>query len=210
VKALARRRTRAVSRLAGLATLGLLALAAFTPLANVVARRLLTPDPPAPADAIVALASTVYQDGTLSDASLRRFARAVELYAAGAAPILVLSGSTPEPGLDEAAVRATLARRFGVPPAAILPVPGSRTTREEARAVAALLGPRGARRVLVVTDWPHATRTRATFSQAGLDARIAVTGRPADAARSPANRLWLAWECARELGARAYYRLGFP
>jgi uncharacterized SAM-binding protein YcdF (DUF218 family) len=202
---------RAASRLAGLATLGLLAVAAFTPLPNVVARRLLTPDPPAPADAIVALNATVYRDGTLSDASLRRFARAVELYAAGAAPLLVLSGSTPEPGLDEAAIRATLARRFGVPPAAILPVPGPHTTREEALAVAALLGPRGARRVLVVTDWLHATRARAMFQRAGLDARIAVAGRPADTALTPASRLQLAWECTRELGARAYYRLsGFP
>jgi len=61
--------------------------------------------------------------------------------------------------------------------------------------------------VLVVTDWAHAGRVRGTFQRVGLDVRVAVTRRLADAAVTPNGRLELAWECARELLARAYYRL---
>jgi uncharacterized SAM-binding protein YcdF (DUF218 family) len=196
-----------VARALGFATLGLLAVTAFTPLPNVVARRLMTPDSPMPADAIVALAAAILRDGTLSDDSIRRFVRATELYADGLAPLLILSGTTPGPGLDEGEVRAALARRLGVPAAAIITLGGTHTTRDEAVAVAAALRPRGARHVLVVTDWAHAARVRATFEQVGLEVRVAVTGQPADAAVTPDRRLWLAWECAREALARAYYRL---
>jgi uncharacterized SAM-binding protein YcdF (DUF218 family) len=187
-------------------TLGLLAVTALTPLPNVVARRLVTPDPPMPADAIVALAATIYGDGTLSDDSMRRFVRATELYKEGVAPLLVLSGVQRGPELDEGEVRAALARRLGVPTSAIVTVTGDHT-RDEALAVVAALRPRGARRVLVVTDWAQAGRVRATFKSVGLDVRVAVTRRPADAAATPHARLWLAWECAREFLARAYYRL---
>jgi len=124
------RRLLLAARALGLATLGLPAVTAFTPLPNVVARRLVTPDPPMPADAIVALAATIAWDGTLD--SIRRFVRAAELYAEGVAPLLVFSGDNHRPGLDEGAVRAALARRFGVPPSAIVTVTGHHTTRDEA------------------------------------------------------------------------------
>jgi uncharacterized SAM-binding protein YcdF (DUF218 family) len=201
------RRLLRVVRALGFATLGLLAATALTPLPNVVARSLVTPDPETPADAIVALAGAIHADGTLNDSSIRRFVRATELYKEGLAPLLVLSGGKPTPELDEAEVRAALARRFGVPPSAIVTVTGHHTTRQEALAVVAVLEPRGVHRVLVVTDWDHAGRARATFQTVGFDVRVAVTRRPADAVSTPQARLWLGWECARELLALVYYRL---
>jgi uncharacterized SAM-binding protein YcdF (DUF218 family) len=193
--------------------LGVLAIAAalaaaFTPLPNVLARRLVTPDPPGPADAIVALAARAHADGTLSDDSLRRLVRALELYAEGRAPLLVLSGAPPRAEADEAGIRARLARRLGVPAGALLTLSRpARTTDEEARLTAALLGARGLERVLVVTDWTHAARARGAFRRAGLDARVAVTARVADAAETPGERAALAWACVREVLARVYYRL---
>jgi uncharacterized SAM-binding protein YcdF (DUF218 family) len=196
-----------VARALGLATLGVLAATALTPLPNVVARSLVTPDPATPVDAIVALAGAIHTDGTLSDDSIRRFLRATDLYTEGLAPLLVLSGGRPRPGLDEGDVRAALARRFGVPPSAIVTINANYTTRDEALAVAAALRPRGAHSVLVVTDWDHAGRARATFERVGFEVRVAVTRRPADAVSTPNGRLWLGWECVRELLALAYYRL---
>jgi uncharacterized SAM-binding protein YcdF (DUF218 family) len=196
-----------VARLLGYATLGLLAVLAATPLANGLARRLVIPDPPMPADAIVPLAATIHLDGTLSDDSVRRLMRAVELHGQGLAPLLVLSGITTETGMDEARTRASLVHRSGVSPSATITVSGHRTTREEALAVVAALRPLGARRLLIVTDWVHAERARRTFERAGVDVRVAVTRRPADTVRSPAGRLRLAWECGRELAALVYYRL---
>lgn len=201
------RRLLLIARVLGLASLSLLAVTILTPLPNVAARRLVTPDSPMPADAIVALASTIHRDETLSNNSLRRLVRATELYAEGLAPLLVLSGTSPEPGLDESEVRATLARRFGVPASAIVTVTGHHTTREEALAVGAALRPRGVHQLLIVTDWEHAERARATFQRVGFQARVAVTGRPADTASTPKGRLQLGWECTRSLLALAYYRL---
>lgn len=201
------RRLLSGARALGLATLGLMTVTALTPLPNVVARSLVTPDPPMPADAIVALASAIDRDGMLSDTSLRRLVRATELYTEGLAPLLVLSGGNLRLGLDEAEVRAALARRFGVPPSAIVTVSGHQTTREEALAVVTALQSRGAHRLLVVTDWDHARRARATFQRVGFDVRVAVTRRPADAASTPPGRLRLGWECIRALLALVYYRL---
>ncbi len=200
------RRVLRLARALGIAAFGLLGAVTLTPLATAVSQGLVTPDPPQPADAIVALAATIHEDGTLSEDSLRRLVRAIELYTEGWAPLLILSGGPLKRGLDEAAVRSALARRLGVPAPAIVPLAGPHTTHEEGQAVAAVLGPRAARRVLIVTDWAHARRARATFRHAGLDARVAVTGRPADPA-TPEGRLRLAWECARELLAQTYYRL---
>ena len=200
------RRLLLVARTLGLAALGLAALTILTPLPNVAARRLVRVDAPAPADAIVALSSTINGDGTLSDNSMSRFIRATELYAEGLAPLLVLSGTSPEPGLEEGEVRAALARRFGVPESAIITVSGHHTTYEEALSVVAAPRPRGARRVLVVTDWAHIGRVRAVYKRAGLEVRVVATHWPVDTTTTPQGRLWLAWDCTRELLARVYYR----
>jgi uncharacterized SAM-binding protein YcdF (DUF218 family) len=201
------RRLLRAARALGLLTVGLLTITAFTPLSNVVARSLAAPDSPRPVDAIVALASNIQRDGALNEPSLRRLVRAMELYAEGLAPLLVLSGAHVESGLDEGAVRAALARRLGVPQSAIVTVTGPRSTREEALAIEVALQSRGVHRLLVVTDWDHAERARATFERVGFEVRVAVTRRPADAASTPKDRLRLGWDCARSLLALAYYRL---
>lgn len=191
----------------GLTVLVLFFLAAFTPLPNLAGARFLTPDPVVPADAIVALAASIEWDGTLGPTSLRRLVRAIELYAGGAAPLLLISGTSPAPGLDEAATRGALARRLGVPAQAIVLVAGPRDTREEAAVVAAVLQRWSARRVLIVTDWSHALRARRVFRAAGFDARVVITTDAPRAARSPRERVELAWNLGRELAANAYYRL---
>lgn len=111
---------RALRGVGGVALAGFL-LAAFTPLPGLLSRLLARPGPLAPAAAIVVLGGGgVRADGSLSDTSLRRTLRGLELYQAGLAPLLVLAGPRSESGHVEAEARAALARRCGIPEAAML------------------------------------------------------------------------------------------
>jgi uncharacterized SAM-binding protein YcdF (DUF218 family) len=97
----------------------------------------------------------------------RRLKRGIELWCAGAAPLLVLSGggSGPEP---EACVmrRAAIAR--GVPDEALLVEPHSRDTLENARETAHLLRRRRCRGVILVSDLTHLPRAVLLFRLAGV------------------------------------------
>jgi uncharacterized SAM-binding protein YcdF (DUF218 family) len=153
------------------------------------------------ADAIVVLGrGGVDADQVLTNRSLRRTLRGVELYQNGLAPLLVVSGSA-----GEAAARAELARGFGVPPDALLRVSGPQTTREEGATLAAALGPRGIRRVLLVADPIDMPRARALLERAGFTVFPAPTA--ATGPGQPEGRLSLLREMGLELGGWLYYRL---
>ena len=126
-------------RILGAVALALVAVAALTPAVEWLATRYAEPARLAPADAIVVLGGDFRPDGWLDTASLRRLVHGILLYRQGLAPLLVLSGTTPPAGPSEPEVRARLARELGVPSAAILPVIGANTTREEAVRVRAEL-----------------------------------------------------------------------
>jgi uncharacterized SAM-binding protein YcdF (DUF218 family) len=109
-----------------------------------------------------------------STALTRRLDRGIGLFHDGAAPLMVLSGggsgSLPE---AEHMRRAALAR--GVPEAALVIDPVSRSTVENARETARLLSARGLHSVLLVSDRAHLPRAAILFRLAGLR----VTGRAA-------------------------------
>ena len=85
-----------VTRVLGLATLGLLTVAALTPIVEWLATRYAEPARIAPADAIVVLGGDFRPDGWLDTASCAAWSTGIALYRQGLAPLLVLSGSTPE------------------------------------------------------------------------------------------------------------------
>jgi len=109
------------------------------------------------ADAIVVLGCRVGPGGSPSGALVRRVDRGVGLFHEGAAPLLVLSGGGAGP-VAEAAIMRKMALRWGVPEAALLIEPFSRNTFENARESARLLGLRGFRSVLLVSDRTHLPR----------------------------------------------------
>src|SRR5713226_17115 len=114
-------------RLLGAACLLVFAIAAFTPLTNYLNGWMAGVPRLEPSDAIVVLGrGGADTDGVLTNRSLRRVLRGVDLYHNGLAPLLVLSGSA-----DETRARSSLARGLGVPAAAILSPASARTTREE-------------------------------------------------------------------------------
>jgi uncharacterized SAM-binding protein YcdF (DUF218 family) len=195
-----------LGRFLGLAALVVLAASAFTPLLAAVAAWLGGTARLDPADAIVVAArGGVDSDGVLSNASLRRALHGIALYRRGLAPLLLFTGGHPDRRPDEAAARADLARCLGVPAPAILADSRAHTTREEARAVRAVLAPRGVRRILLVADPSDMPRTRALFAQAGFDVLPAPTD--ADRPGTPEARLGLLRELLSEGLAWAYYRL---
>jgi uncharacterized SAM-binding protein YcdF (DUF218 family) len=196
-----------MTRLLGGLGFACLLVAAFTTVPNVLARRLEVQPRLEPADAVVALGGEVGPGAALLGSSLRRAMMAIVLERRGLAPLLVFTGATLPDGAQEAEVRADLARSLGVPRDRIVTVAGARNTREEALRVAAALGPRGARRILLVTDELHLMRARRLFEQAGLQVLPAPTDERLDEAEGPSSRVALALHLLREGLARLYYRV---
>jgi uncharacterized SAM-binding protein YcdF (DUF218 family) len=126
--------------------------------------------------AIVVLGAKVLPDGRASAALVRRMEVAILLYRAGMAPLLVLTGGGRQ-AVPEAEVMQQIALTAGVPTAALLIEPRSRTTLENAIETAKLLTPRGARAVVLVTDGYHALRARLLFRMAGLTVVAVHTAR---------------------------------
>ena len=81
-----------VCRLMGLVVLVLVLACAFTPLPDLLAKRLETPRGLGRADAIVALGAGVQRDGTLNITSMRRAIHGIVLFRKERAPLLFFSG----------------------------------------------------------------------------------------------------------------------
>lgn len=180
--------------------------AAFTPLPNFLGQRLATPARLEAAEAIVVLGSGLSPDGALDNVSLRRALHGIILSRRGFAPLLVFSGPAYYGDVAEAAVRAGLARELGIPPQAILTVADAWNTRGEASRITSLLGARGIRRILLVTNSQHMVRARALFERGGLEVLAAPVDEVSLAADSPGGRLHLMRRILTEMLARAYYR----
>lgn len=94
------------------------------------------------------------------------------LWYAKQTPLLVTTG-TPIEGFqrpfDSLSATTTMWREIGVDGAAIVAVSGTRTTSEEATAVAKLVAERGWKRVGLVTSAWHLRRAVRLFARAGVD-----------------------------------------
>lgn len=145
------------------------------------------------ADVVVVLGTAVSFSGRPSPGMRARMERALALYHAGAAPVLLLTGGGNGP-VGEAEAMRRLAIAAGVPDEALVLEPTARSTFENAARSAAITRARGWRRVIVVTSWPHLPRALLAFRAAGISA----VGRAARAAATPVpfRRSWhyLAYE----------------
>lgn len=92
--------------------------------------------------------------------------RMAELYPA--VPVII----TGDNGYMENLVRAAL------PPARFLSEPHASSTYENAKLTAPMLDARGARRVLIVTNWFHAPRALAVFQKVQANREFAVAFSP--------------------------------
>ncbi len=120
------------------------------------------------ADAIVVLGGGIGADGALPQVATRRVERGVQLFHAGIAPRLILSGrcglTDPDPVVTEAAAMATYAREHGVPDEALLLEELARDTLGNAYFTREMyLAPNGWTTIRVVTSDFHLSRAAWAF-----------------------------------------------
>jgi len=192
-------------RLVGILVLAALVIAALTPLPTRIAMDYAVEPRLGPADAIVVLGGGLVR-GSLGDSSLRRVVEGLRLLHLGLAPLILFTGESSPDGRSEPEVRARLARELGAPPERIMTATAN-TTHQEAQVAAALLQPRGARSILLVTGSLHLVRARGAFERQGF----AVLPAPADElytlGSGATERFLVARMLVREIVAREYYRL---
>lgn len=132
------------------------------------------------ADVIVVLGGGIAHIGKREDmldfdASFDRIYHAVQLYRAGKAPLIIVTGGGPEGRTTEADVMALLLMEFAVPEEVIIKESSSRNTRENGANVAELLKERNLPRIILVTSASHMGRAQSVFRQSGLHVVPAAT-----------------------------------
>ena len=126
-------------------------------------------------DAIVVLGAAQY-DGTPSPALAARLDQALELYEAGAASQIVLTGSKqPDDRFTEAFAGFRYLAERGVPGSALVIVDDGSSTYESLAAVHNVLRDGGSERVLLVTDSYHNRRVQGIARELGMEPFVAAT-----------------------------------
>jgi uncharacterized SAM-binding protein YcdF (DUF218 family) len=153
------------------------------------------------ADAIVVLGAAQY-DGRPSPVFRARLDHAVDLYEAGVARYLVVTGGKAKGDrTTEAAAARSFALARGVPVSAILVEDQGRTTLESLRAVAGLLRDRDLASAIFVSDRTHMLRVLRIARDEGITAQ----GSPTATSPTDATFLSRADATIHELGALTLY-----
>jgi uncharacterized SAM-binding protein YcdF (DUF218 family) len=156
------------------------------------------------ADAIVVLGAAQY-DGRPSPLFAARLDHAIDLFHAGLAPILIVTGGKAQGDrTTEAASARAYAIARDVPASAILVEDQSRTTLQSIRGVAALMRVAHVRSAVFVSDPSHMFRVLWMASDAGITAWGSPT-RTSPLERDPLRRIDAV---VHELGALTVYVVG--
>jgi uncharacterized SAM-binding protein YcdF (DUF218 family) len=147
-----------------------------------------------PADVAVVLGARVYADGRMSDALEDRIRTGCELYRAGLAKRLVLSGGAGDGPVSEAAAMRRYALAHGVPENDLFVDDRGRNTEATVRDTVPLFRQWGVHRVLAVSHFYHLPRVKLAYQRAGFN----VCTVPARQARV---LLKLPYNMAREVAA---------
>lgn len=132
-------------------------------------------DQTGPADAIVVLGAAQY-DGEPSPVLRARLDHAAELYGAGHAPLVVVTGGKQEGDrVTQALAGFNYLRGKGIPEEALLLEVDGTSTYTELAATARILEDRELDRVLMVSDGYHSARLLAIADEVGLDGAVSPT-----------------------------------
>ncbi len=191
-------------RLRGIRVLLLLGVLGLVYLATLVVRIYLagTRDERGPADIIIVLGAAEY-DGRPSPVFQARLDHALELYADGYAPYLLITGGRrPGDRFTEAEAGARYAERHRVPASAIYTEAHGRTTMQSLQACTEILRQRELHSAILVSDPFHAFRLRRMAQDLGMTAMVS----PAEHSRVRSLRTKV-YFIAREMCIYAVYRL---
>jgi uncharacterized SAM-binding protein YcdF (DUF218 family) len=194
------------SKLRDLAVVGVLGFAGIAIIAGYATYRVWAQgqrDEQRPADAIVVMGAAQY-DGRPSPIFAARLEHAVELYRAGVAPRLVVTGGKADGDrTTEAATARAFAMARGVPAEVILVEDQSRTTLESIRAVGGVMRANRLENAVFVSDRPHMLRVLRMAADDGITAWGSPTG-SSPIENDPVGRVDAT---IHELGALAQYFL---
>jgi len=151
----------------------------------------------AAADLAVIPGNRIEPDGHPSARLAARLDRAAELYRAGLARELFVSGGTGVEGFDEARVMRDYLVAHGVPAAAIHEDPDGRDTWATAQHAAALMRERKLTSAIAVSQYFHVPRTRLALERCGVATVYGAHAHYFDVRD--------AWSLAREVPAWVWY-----
>ena len=153
----------------------LVLLIAYVVLTFAQVYRASTHDGAREADAIVVLGAAQW-NGQPSPVLQQRLDHALELYEAGLAPLIVLTGGKQEADVfTEATTGYNYLRDRGVPDEALLKEVDGTSTWDSLRATRRFLDERGVDEVVLVTDDYHAYRVEQIAEDVGFDATVSPT-----------------------------------
>lgn len=226
VAAILARRRPVASRALGAGAVAILVLFSLEPVAYRLDRLVergarSTWRPGVTYDAVVVLGGSVEPSPSRAhgepelNASADRLVRGLELFRAGAARSIVLTGGMvqPLPGdRPEADWAAVKLARWGVPPSQLVLAASTRNTREDAIETARIAAAHGWRTLLLVTSAAHLPRAVGCFRAVGLEPDVLPVDFRAGDGR---NLEWLprakflaaSTDALRELAGRAVYQL---
>lgn len=119
-------------------------------------------------DMIVVLGNRVEEGGIPSERLRSRLDRALWLYQAGQAPVILVSGGPGRVGVPEAEGMKNYLLKQGVPETAIVADYGGVNTYETARNTESILKERDIQKVLVVSNYYHIVRIQLALARRGV------------------------------------------
>lgn len=183
-------------------------IAATPILANCLKLRLESHFPPQSIEMLPQSDVVVVLGGLAADLGnpAERIKHALQIYRAGKAPLIVVSGGNPPSQVvvvPESRLMADLLVELGAPRSALILESGSRNTRENAVNTAAIFKEHGWRTGFLVTSGAHMPRALAAFQKVGLSVTPAATDIHAGASLFPSFVDFLpdAWALARTMSA---------
>jgi Uncharacterized conserved protein len=122
--------------------------------------------------------------------TISRVDTAAELYQAGRAPVVIVSGAALDGGVSESQIMANSLRQHGVPAEAIIQEGQSFTTYENGVYTSRLLKQEGLKRVLLVTSALHMPRAMGVFRKLDVEAVAAPSPPQIVVPNDPAFSFW--------------------
>lgn len=198
---------------------------AYTPVSNMLAKRLIVPESFKRSDIIVVLGGGAYRSGVLGSSSNERLIRGMLLFKKGFAPKIIFTGSTitnpsrklmhtafasditNDRKISEAEIMNDTARLLGIPDRDSMAESLSSNTYENVINAKAYMKRGGLNSCIVVTSATHMKRASLVVKKAGLDCGFAPVADYTPERTSALERLNLFHEVMWEYAGLALYRI---